>query len=96
MPLKGMSQEASTDTVKRKVQHDVTPVYPQLARQMHVMGKVRLETTIAADGHVLGVKALGGSPLLINAAVDAMKQWRFEPGPRDTTEAFVFDFNNPE
>jgi TonB family protein len=96
LPPRGMSQEASTDAAKRKVRHDVTPVYPQLARQMHVIGRVKLETTIAADGHVLSAKAVGGSPLLINAALDAMKQWRFEPGPRDTTETFVFDFSDPE
>jgi len=97
LPPRGAAQEeTSTGASKRKVERDVTPVYPELARQMHVMGKVKIETTIAADGHVLNTKVLGGSPLLINAALDAMKQWRFEPGPRDTTETFVFDFNTPD
>jgi TonB family protein len=96
VPPRGTAQDASSDASKRKVRHDVTPVYPELAREMHVMGRVKIETTIAADGHVLNTKVVGGSPLLVNAALDAMKQWRFEPGPRDTTETFVFDFDKPE
>jgi len=96
LPPQGKAQEASTDGSKRKVRHDVTPAYPPLAKEMHLMGRVKLETTIGADGHVLGTKVVGGSPLLVNAAVDAMKQWRFEPGPKDTTETFVFDFDSPD
>ncbi|MFZ0784383.1 MAG: energy transducer TonB [Candidatus Acidiferrales bacterium] len=96
LPLTGKAQEASTDSTKRKVEHNVMPVYPELAREMHVMGKVKLETTIAADGRVVNTKVVGGSPLLVNAALDAMKQWRFEAGSRDTTETFIFDFDKPE
>jgi len=90
------SAQETIGSSKRKVEHDVTPVYPELARQMHVIGRVKIETTIAADGHVLNTKVVGGSPLLINAALDAMKQWRFAPGSSDTTETFVFDFNTPD
>jgi len=93
---KANAQEASTDGTRRRVEHNVMPVYPELAKEMHVMGRVKLQTTIGADGHVLSTKVVGGSPLLVNAALDAMKQWRFEPGPRDTTETFVFDFDKPE
>lgn len=96
LPPKGKAQETSTEGSKRKVRHDVTPAYPALAKEMHVMGRVKLEATISADGHVLSTKVVGGSPLLVNAAVDAMKQWRFEPGPKDTTETFVFDFDSPD
>ncbi|HEX4004172.1 MAG TPA: energy transducer TonB [Candidatus Acidoferrales bacterium] len=96
LPPRGKAQEAPAGGSKRKVERNVTPVYPGLAREMHVMGRVKLETTIAADGHVLDTKVVGGSPLLVNAAIDAMKQWRFEPGPRNTTEEFVFDFDKPE
>lgn len=95
LPPRGKAQETSTDGAKRKVRHDVTPVYPPLAKEMHLIGRVKLETTISADGRVLSTKVVGGSPLLINAAIEAMKQWRFEPGPKDTTETFVFDFNSP-
>ena len=56
-----------------------TPEYPALAKQMNVTGKVKIEATVAADGHVAGTRVVGGSPLLVNAALDALKKWRFEP-----------------
>lgn len=96
VPPKGTAQDAATDAAKRKVRSKVAPEYPALARQMNVTGKVKIETTIAADGHVLGTKVIGGSPLLVNAALDAVKRWRFEPGPKDTTEVIEFEFSGQE
>ena len=93
MPSKTSAQDATTDVGKRKVRTRVVPEYPPLAKQMNVTGKVKIETTVAADGHVLATKVVGGSPLLVNAALDALKKWRFEPGPKDTTEVVEFTFN---
>jgi TonB family protein len=86
-------ENSSTDTTKRKVRSKVVPDYPALAKQMNVTGKVKIETTISADGHVLNTKVIGGSPLLVNAALDALKKWRFEPAPKDTTEVIEFEFD---
>jgi TonB family protein len=94
LPSKVLAQDdASTDAAKRKVRTKVVPEYPQLAKQMNVTGKVKIEATIAADGHVVNTRVVGGSPLLVNAALDALKRWRFEPAPRDTTEVVEFTFN---
>ena len=49
---------------KRKVSHKVVPDFPALARQMNITGKVKLELTVAPDGHVKSARPLGGSPLL--------------------------------
>jgi len=87
------AQDAATDAAKRKVRVKVTPEYPDLARQMNVTGKVKIEATIAPDGHVTATHVVGGSPLLVNAALDALKKWRFEPGPKQTTEVVEFSFN---
>jgi TonB family protein len=84
---------AATDAGKRKVRSKVTPEYPDLAKQMSVTGKVKIEATIAADGHVAGTKVVGGSPLLVNASLEALKKWRFEAGPKETTETIEFEFN---
>ena len=55
------------------------PVYPPSAKAARVQGTVRLETTIGKDGSVVDLKAIGGPPLLIQAAIDAVKQWVYKP-----------------
>jgi TonB family protein len=87
------AQENSFEAPKRKVRIRIVPEYPSLAKQMNVSGKVKIEATVAADGHVVTTKVIGGSPLLINSALEALKKWRFEAGPRDTTEIVEFEFN---
>lgn len=82
--------------VKRKVKSKVTPEYPVIAKQLHLQGKVRIEVTVAADGHVVSTKVLGGHPVLANAAMDAIKKWRFEPAPKETTEVIESDFNRQD
>jgi TonB family protein len=63
----------------RKV-HDVPPVYPEAMRQSGVAGVVILEVIVAADGSVSGVKVLRGlAPQIDLAALEAAKQWRYEP-----------------
>jgi TonB family protein len=58
---------------------DVRPVYPRDALASRVTGVVIMEAVIAADGSVTDTKILRSVPLLDNAAVDAVRQWRFEP-----------------
>ena len=91
-PTKSYSQDVSSESAKRKVKTRVTPDYPTLAKQMRVTGKVKIETTIAADGHVSSTKVVGGSTLLVNAALDAVKKWRFEPAAKESVETIEFDF----
>ena len=86
-------QESSTDVAKRKVKTRVVPDFPILAKQMNVTGKVKIEVTISPDGHVTTTKVVGGSPLLVGAAQDAIKKWRFEAAPKESTEIIEFNFN---
>lgn len=55
------------------------PVYPPLARQARLQGVVRLEAVIGPDGRVEKVEAISGPPLLRQAAIDAVKQWVYQP-----------------
>jgi TonB family protein len=55
------------------------PEYPLLARQMGAKGTVELIATIGTDGTVKAVKVVKGHPLLVNAAKDAVMQWRYRP-----------------
>jgi TonB family protein len=57
----------------------VPPVYPESARRANVAGVVILELSVAADGTVSGARILRSIPLLDQPALDAVRQWRFEP-----------------
>ncbi len=59
--------------------HQVKPVYPPLARSARVQGQVVLNVVIAKDGAVKTITAQTGHPMLIPAAIDAVKQWRYKP-----------------
>lgn len=54
------------------------PPYPPLAKAARVQGTVRIQAVIAADGVIKNLRVIGGPPLLVNAAVDAVKQWRYQ------------------
>jgi TonB family protein len=69
----------SSGGVQGLVIHQVAPLYPAQARLDRVQGTVVLQAVIGKDGSVLNVHALSGNPILIRAAVDAVKQWRFKP-----------------
>lgn len=62
---------------------------------MNVEGKVKVEVTITADGRVTDTRIVGGSPVLANAAIDAVKQWKFESAPKNSVEIIEFEFKNP-
>jgi TonB family protein len=78
---------------KRAVKTKVTPAYPEVARRMNVHGKVKLEVTVAPDGTVKSVHAVGGHPLLVSAAQDAVRTWKFEPAPKETVQIIEFNFD---
>jgi protein TonB len=59
--------------------HRVNPTYPPLARQARVQGVVVLEAVINKEGAIESLHVLTGHPLLNQAAVDAVKQWRYRP-----------------
>jgi TonB family protein len=79
---------AFAGNVHRAVVTRVSPSYPELARRMHVGGTVVLMVTVQPDGAVSKTKVESGHPLLAAAAEDAVKRWRFEPGP-DSSESEI-------
>ena len=73
------------------------PIYPPIARAAHVQGTVVLHAIIAKDGTVQQLQLVSGPPLLVNSAMDAVRQWRYsptelngEPVEVDTTIQVVF------
>ena len=57
----------------------VDPEYPPLARQARIQGVVRFTVTLGEDGRVVNMTLVSGHPLLVQAAQDAVKQWRYKP-----------------
>lgn len=55
------------------------PVYPALARQARIQGNVVLHAIIDKDGRVGQLEVVSGHPLLVQSALDAVKQWRYQP-----------------
>jgi periplasmic protein TonB len=59
--------------------HRVQPDYPPLAKQVHVQGLVVLRAMISREGAIEELQVLSGHPMLVKAAVDAVRQWRYHP-----------------
>lgn len=76
----------------RAVRTKVQPVYPDMARRSHIEGTVRIQVLVAPNGTVRKATVLGGNPLLAEAAVEAIQQWRYEPAPSETTEVVQMQF----
>jgi TonB family protein len=85
--------QSGSEEGKRKVKSKVAPAYPELAKRMNVTGRVKIEVIITPDGRVKSTRALGGHPLLVQACVEAVKEWKFAPAPEETTQVVEFDFN---
>jgi protein TonB len=62
-----------------KLVNRVQPMYPPLARQTRISGTVRLHAIIGKDGTVQQLTVESGHPLLVQSALDAVKQWRYQP-----------------
>jgi TonB family protein len=89
-PLPGRAQQ---DEISRKVKSKVSPTYPELARRMSISGVVKVQVVVAPNGAVKSTKVVGGHPLLVNAAVDAVKKWRFDAASEETTGLVEFKFD---
>jgi TonB family protein len=88
-----LAQSSGAEEGKRKVKTKVAPTYPELAKRMNVVGKVKIEVIITPDGRVKSTRALGGHPLLVQSCVDAVKEWKFVAAPEETTQVVEFEFS---
>jgi TonB family protein len=77
----------------RKVVARVAPVCPDLARKMHIQGTVRVAAVVKPNGDVKNTRVLGGNPVLVDAASEAVAKWKFEAAPSETTEVVQVVFN---
>jgi TonB family protein len=71
--------EVSSGSIQSLVSVKVPPVYPPLARQARIQGTVILNVIITKSGDIGAVRLVSGHPMLAPAAIDAVKQWRYQP-----------------
>ena len=76
----------------------IKPPYPPLARQARIQGQVVLEAIINKQGSVENLRVISGHPLLIQSALDAVKQWKYKPTllngePVDVITTVTVNFN---
>jgi len=84
---------AQDSTAGRKILRRTMPIYPPIARQMNLAGTVKLIAIVSPDGKVKSVEAVGGSPVLIQAAKSAIEQWKYAPASADSHEMVELHFN---
>jgi TonB family protein len=72
--------------------HKVDPVYPPLALQARISGVVRLAIIIQPDGSVRHIQVINGHPLLVPAAIEAVKEWTFQPSAAEVSTTIEVPF----
>ena len=88
----GLRGQDPANEIVRRAKSKVQPVYPDLARKMNITGTVKVQVVVAPNGTVKDAKVVGGHPVLASAALDAVKKWRFEPAPVESTGVVDFKF----
>src|SRR5207245_11660398 len=71
------------DVTQATLISSVPPTYPALARNQHVSGDVRVDALIDANGRVTTMKVVSGPTLLHQAAMDSLRQWKYQPASLD-------------
>jgi TonB family protein len=85
------SQQSSNET-RRKLIKKVEPRYPDIAKRMNLGGTVKVVAVVAPDGKVTKVEAVGGSPILVEAAQSAVTQWKYAPAGGESKEPVELHF----
>ena len=86
------AQTADGSVHARKLVRRVVPVYPELARRHMMLGVVKIVATVAPNGSVKSIVPVGGNPVLLSAAQEAVRNWKFAAGPTETQELIELRF----
>ena len=77
---------------QRKIVSRVTPDYPPVARTMMIGGTVRVEALVTANGTVKSAEVKGGHPVLAEAAMRAVRKWKWQAADHETHEVVELKF----
>lgn len=77
----------------RKMIAQPTPVYPPLMKQYRLSGTVKIHVVVGPDGQIKEAKVIGGHPAFVEAALEALKKWKYAPAATETTADLEFSFH---
>lgn len=87
------AQTYETSGDERKVVSRIDPDYPDALKRLYIGGVVRVEVLVSPSGAVKSTKLLGGSPILGQSTMKAIKQWRYAPAAGDETLTVKVEFD---
>ena len=85
---KSFGQEA------RKILSNPQPAYPELARRMSLEGVVKVELIVGTDGEIKDSRVLGGHPILVDATLKALRNWKYERARTESKIQLEFKFKS--
>jgi TonB family protein len=88
-----MSQSRDQNASDRRVVTRIEPEYPDALKRLYIGGVVRLEVLVAPNGTVKSTKLLGGSPILGQSTMKAVKQWKYAPASSDEVLTVKLEFD---
>lgn len=91
VPFFSQSEEVAVS--ERKVITRVEPSYPPTLERLYIGGVVRLKVDVAANGMVESAQLIGGNPILGQAAIAAVKQWKYAPAKTKTKTVERLEFD---
>jgi TonB family protein len=91
LPFVAQTQEQGAR--ERKLIIRVEPEYPETLKRLYIGGVVRVELKVEPNGAVTSTKLLGGSPILGQSTMKAIKQWKYAPAASDETLTVKVEFD---
>jgi len=76
----------------RKAISNPVPVYPEVAKRLHLVGVVKVQVVVAPDGRIKETRVIGGHPLLVSSVEETRKNWKYVPASSESTVQLEFNF----
>jgi TonB family protein len=92
-PNTAAAQTRQTDSSDRRIIARVEPEYPETLKRLYIGGIVRIKVTVDPSGKVETTELLGGSPILGQSAMRAVKQWRYAQAPSKQSVTVQLEFD---
>jgi TonB family protein len=90
---RSVAQTYETSADERKVVSRVDPDYPDALKKLYIGGAVRVEVVVLPNGTVKSTKLLGGSPILGQSTMKAIKQWKYVPSAAEEKLTVKVEFD---